>query len=43
MDQMNKFLINWLNFELDLKKLGKIKIKTNIKKRAGINSCNPIV
>ena len=39
---MNRFLANCLNFELDLKKLGKTKIKTNAKKRAGINSCNPI-
>ena len=38
----NKLLTNCLNFEFDFKKLGKIKIKTNTKKRAGINSSNPI-
>ena len=38
----NKLLTNCLNFELDFKKLGKTKIKTNTKKRAGINSSNPI-
>ena len=33
---MNKFLKNCLDFELVAKKLGKTKIKTNIKKIAGI-------
>jgi len=41
-DQMNKFLVNCLNFELDLKKLGKTKIKTKNKKKAGIIFSNPI-
>ena len=39
---MNKFLVNCLNFELDLKKLGKTKIKTKNKKRAGMISSSPI-
>ncbi len=41
-DQINKFLIKSLSFEFKLKKLGKSKIKTNSKKRAGIISSNPI-
>ena len=35
-DQMNKFLKNCLDFELVFKKLGRIRIKTAIKKVAGI-------
>ena len=42
-DQMNKFLVNCLNFELDLKKLGKTKIKTKSKNKAGIIFSNPIL
>ena len=34
--QMNKFFINWCNFEFDFKKLGRTKIKTATKKIAGI-------
>ena len=34
-DQMNRFLINRLDLELDLKKEGKIKIKIEIKKITG--------
>ena len=36
-DQINKFLKNCLGFELELKKPGRTKIKTAIKKIAGIN------
>ena len=39
---MNKFLVNCLNFELDLKKLGKTKIKTKSKNKAGIIFSNTI-
>ena len=42
-DQINKFLVNCLNFELELKKLGKTKIKTKNKKRAGIIFSKPIL
>jgi len=35
-DQKNKFLINCFSFELELKKPGNTKIKTAIKKIAGI-------
>ena len=35
-NQINKFLINCFNFELELKKPGSTKIKTAIKKIAGI-------
>ena len=35
-DQMNRFLINCLDLELDLKKEGRIKIKIEIKKITGI-------
>ena len=35
-DQINKFLINCLSLELELKKPGSTKIKTAIKKIAGI-------
>ena len=35
-NQINRFLINCFIFELELKKLGSIKIKTAIKKIAGI-------
>tara|TARA_Y100000996_G_C22362621_1_gene577543 strand:- start:507 stop:677 length:171 start_codon:yes stop_codon:yes gene_type:complete len=41
-DQMNKFFENCLNLEFELKKLGKTKIKTKVKKRAGIICSNPI-
>ena len=41
-DQMNKFLINLFDFELDLKNSGSTRIKTAIKKIAGIISSNPI-
>ena len=40
---MNKLLINCLNFELDLKKLGKTKTKTKTKKRVGIISSSLIL
>ena len=39
---MNKFLVNCLNFELDLKKLGKTKNKTKSKNKAGIIFSNTI-
>ena len=35
-DQINKFFKNNFNFELELKKPGRIRIKTAIKKIAGI-------
>ena len=35
-NQINKFLINCFNFELEFRKPGIIKIKTAIKKIAGI-------
>tara|TARA_B100000579_G_scaffold156402_1_gene127250 strand:+ start:1981 stop:2190 length:210 start_codon:yes stop_codon:yes gene_type:complete len=38
-DQMNKFLKNCLNFELDLKNPGRTRIRTAAKKKAGI-SCS---
>ena len=41
-DQMNKFLINLFDFELDFKNLGSTKTKTAIKKIAGTISSNPI-
>ena len=41
-DQINKFLINLFDFEFDLKNSGNTKIKTAIKKIAGIISSNPI-
>tara|TARA_Y100001970_G_scaffold291927_1_gene431060 strand:- start:1149 stop:1391 length:243 start_codon:yes stop_codon:yes gene_type:complete len=41
-DQIDKFLINCFKFELDLKKLGRTRIKTAIKKIAGIICSNPI-
>ena len=41
-DQRAKFLKNLLDFEFDLKNSGNIKIKTAIKKIAGIISSNPI-
>ena len=40
---MNKLLINRLKFEFDLKKPGSIRIKTAIKKIAGIICSNPII
>ena len=42
-DQMNKFLKNCFDFELDLKNSGSTRIKTAIKKIAGIISSNPIL
>ena len=39
---MNKFLINIFDFELDLKNPGSTRIKTAIKKIAGIICSNPI-
>ena len=42
-DQPNKFLINCLMFEFDLIKLGRTRIKTAIKKKAGIICSNPII
>ena len=41
-DQIAKFLKNLFNFEFDLKNSGNTKIKTAIKKIAGIISSNPI-
>jgi len=35
-DQMNKFFINGINFELEAKKPGRMRTKTAIKKIAGI-------
>ena len=39
---MNKFLINCFDFELDLINSGRTRIKTAIKKIAGIICSNPI-
>jgi len=39
---MNKFLTNCFDFELDLKKSGRIKIRTAIRKMAGIICFNSI-
>ena len=39
---MNKFFKNCDNLEFDLKKLGRTKNKTAIKKMAGINCSNSI-
>ena len=41
-DQIAKFLKNLFDFEFDLKNSGSTKIKTAIKKIAGIISSNPI-
>ena len=41
-DQMNKFLMNLFDFELDLKNSGSTRTKTAIKKIAGTISSNPI-
>ena len=41
-DQIAKFLRNLFDFKFDLKNSGKTKIKTAIKKIAGIISSNPI-
>ena len=41
-DQIAKFLKNLFDSEFDLKNSGKTKIKTAIKKIAGIISSNPI-
>ena len=35
-DQMNKFFINSINFELEAKKLGRTRNRTAIRKIAGI-------
>ncbi len=40
---MNKFFINCFNFELDCKKFGRTRIKTAIKKNAGIICSNSIL
>ena len=42
-DQINKFLISLFDFKLDLKNSGSTKIKTAIKKIAGIISSKPII
>ena len=42
-DQINKFLKNCFEFEFELKKAGRTKIKTAIKKIAGIICSNPII
>ena len=41
-DQINRFLINLFDFELDLKNSGSTRIRTAIKKIAGMISSNPI-
>ena len=41
-DQIAKFLRNLFDFKFDLKNSGKTRIKTAIKKMAGIISSNPI-
>ena len=41
-DQINKFLINIFDSEFELKKPGKTKIKTAIKKIVGTICSNPI-
>ena len=41
-DQPNKFLINCFMFEFDLIKLGRMRIKTAIKNKAGIIWSNSI-
>tara|TARA_B100001029_G_C14725121_1_gene267240 strand:- start:60 stop:182 length:123 start_codon:yes stop_codon:yes gene_type:complete len=40
---MNKFLKNCFDFELDIKNPGSTRIRTAIKKIAGINCSNPII
>ena len=42
-DQINKFLKNCFEFEFELKKAGRTKIKTAIKKKTGIICSNPII
>ena len=42
-DQINKFLKNCFEFEFELKKPGRTKIKTAIKKITGIICSNPII
>ncbi len=39
---MNKFLMKSFDFEFDLKNPGMIRIRTNIKKKAGTTCSNPI-
>ena len=41
-DQIAKFLKNLFDLEFDLKNSGKTRVKTAIKKIAGIISSNPI-
>ena len=41
-DQINKFLKNCVDFEFNLKKFGSTKIRTAIKKMAGIIWSKPI-
>jgi len=41
-DQMNKFLLSCFDFEFNLKNPGRTRIKTIIKKIAGIICSNPI-
>ena len=41
-DQMNKFFKNCFDFEFNLRKPGRIRIKTAIRKIAGIICSNPI-
>tara|TARA_B100001063_G_C16499799_1_gene421525 strand:- start:63 stop:233 length:171 start_codon:yes stop_codon:yes gene_type:complete len=41
-DQMNIFIKNCFNLELELKKLGRIRIKIAIKKIDGIICSNPM-
>tara|TARA_B100001142_G_scaffold37221_1_gene32645 strand:+ start:5096 stop:5242 length:147 start_codon:yes stop_codon:yes gene_type:complete len=41
-DQMSKFLKNCLGFEFVAKKPGRTRIKTAIKKMAGMTCSNPI-
>ena len=41
-DQINKFLVNCFDFELELKNPGRTNISTAIKKNAGIICSNPI-
>ena len=41
--QIDKFVKNCFNFELDLRNAGRTNIKTAIKDIAGMTSSNPIV
>ena len=42
-DQPNKFLINCFEFEFELIKPGRTRIKTAIRNKAGIICSNPII